>query len=217
MTSCPHLQGVILEYFEAYFGTLRLLFENRSICSVKFCTGVLGVPFEGHCIFFFYIMTFLGSLRGYFWAHFGQYFITVQYFLMKPCTGVLGITLMVTTLKKLQTFLVFLLRVTALFFSISWPSWWAFQGIFGLILGNVYLLLHNCSISSHATLYRCSWYNPDGNYTQHFLHHAFPLLVVIFGVFWDLFLHMYIFFLVTHSIFCHEILHRCSWYSYDYH
>ena len=63
-------------------------------------------------------------------------------------------------------FLVFLLRVTALFFFISWPSWGALGGIFGVILSNVYLILQNCSIFSHQTLYRCSWYNPDGHYIQ---------------------------------------------------
>ena len=52
------------------------------------------------------------------------------------------------------------------FFSISWPSWGSLGGIFGLILGNVYLILHDCSIFSHETLYRCSWYNSDGHYTQ---------------------------------------------------
>ena len=46
------LQGVILEYFGAYFDKLRLLFENRSACSVKICTDLLGVPFEGHCTIF---------------------------------------------------------------------------------------------------------------------------------------------------------------------
>ena len=91
-----------------------------------------------------------------------------------------------------QTFLVFLLRVTALFFSISWPSWGALGGIFGLILGNVYQILHDCSIFSYETLYRCSWYNSDGHYTQK--TSCLPSAEGHFGVFWDLFLHMYIFF-----------------------
>ena len=123
MKSCPHLQGVILEYFGAYFGILRLLFETRSICFVKFCTDFLGVPFEGHCIIF----------------------------------------------------------------SISWPSWRTLRGgggeggIFGLILGNVYLILHNCSIFSHETLRRCSWYNPDGLYTQK----TFDIMLFLWwGSFW---------------------------------
>ena len=60
-----------------------------------------------------------------------------------------------------QTCLVFLLRVTALFFSISWSCWGALGGIFGLILENVHLILYNCSIFSHETLYRCSSYNTD--------------------------------------------------------
>ena len=107
LTSCHALQGDTLGYSGAYFGILRLLFENRSMCSVKICT---------------------------------------------------------------QTFLVFLLRVTALFFSISWPSLW---GIFRLVLGNVYLILHKCSIFSHETLYRCSWHDYDGLYTENcFLYHV---------------------------------------------
>ena len=53
LTSCPHLQWFILEYFGTYFGILSLLFGNRSICSVKFCTDVLDVPFERHCTIFF--------------------------------------------------------------------------------------------------------------------------------------------------------------------
>ena len=59
---------------------------------------------------------------------------------MKLCAGVIGVTLMVTTLKKLFT----------------------------------------------------SWLPTAGGH---------------FGVFWDLFLHMYIFFLDIRLIFCHEILH----------
>ena len=68
-TSCPALQGDTLWYSGAYFGILRLLFENCSICSVKNCTDVLGVPFEGHFTIFFHIMTLL---MGYFSARFGQ-------------------------------------------------------------------------------------------------------------------------------------------------
>ena len=109
LTSCPALQGDILGYFWVYFGILRLLFGSRSKYSVKFCTDVLGVSFEGHC----------------------------------------------TTV------------------SISWPYWGTLGGTFGLILGNVYLILHNCSIFSHETLYRCSWYNYDGHYTKsYFLYHG---------------------------------------------
>ena len=65
-------QGDILGYSGAYFGILRLLFENRSIYSVKCYTDVLDVPFVGQYTIFFHIMTLLGSLRGYFRAHFGQ-------------------------------------------------------------------------------------------------------------------------------------------------
>ena len=52
LASCPHLQGVILEYFGAYFDILRLFFENRSACPVKFCTDLLGDRFERHCTIF---------------------------------------------------------------------------------------------------------------------------------------------------------------------
>ena len=69
----------------------------------------------------------------------------------------------------------------------SWCSFWAslhyffyimtlmeaLGSIFELILGNVYLILHNCSIFSNETLYRCSWYNYDGLYTKScFLYHV---------------------------------------------
>ena len=107
---CSHLQGVILDYFGTYFGILRLLFENRSIWSMKFCIDVLAVPFEGHCTIF----------------------------------------------------------------SISWPSWSVLGRIFGLILGNVYLILQHCSIFSHETLYRCSWYNYDGHCTKNCFYIMFP-------------------------------------------
>ena len=74
LTSCPHLQGVILEYFGEYFGILCLLFENCSLCSVKCCTYILGVRFEVHCTIFFHILTILWSIReaflGSFWAMF---------------------------------------------------------------------------------------------------------------------------------------------------
>ena len=110
LTSCSHLQGVILDYFGTYFSILRLLFENRSICSMKFCIDVLAVPFEGHCTIF----------------------------------------------------------------SISWPSWSVLGRIFGLILGNVYLILQHCSIFSHETLYRCSWYNYGGHYIKNCFYIMFP-------------------------------------------
>ena len=154
LTSCPHLQWFILEYFGTYFGILSLLFGNRSICSVKFCTDVLDVPFERHCTIFFPYRDPAGEPQG---------------------------------------------------------------SIFRLILGNVYLILHNCSIFSHETWHRCSWYNPNGHYTQNLFTSCRPSAGVHFKVFWDLLLHMYIFFLDILSIFCHEILHRCSWYNLDHH
>ena len=70
----------------------------------------------------------------------------------------------------------------------SWCSFWgslhyfffhimtllvSVRGIFGLTLGNVYLIIDNCSIFSHQTLYRCSWYNDDGHCTKKcFLYHV---------------------------------------------
>ena len=121
LTSCPHLQWFILEYFGTYFGILSLLFGNRSICSVKFCTDVLDVPFERHCTIFFPYRDPAGEPQG---------------------------------------------------------------SIFRLILGNVYLILHNCSIFSHEIQCRCSCYNPDGDYTQKtFYIMPFHLLGGILGYF----------------------------------
>ena len=104
---------------------------------------------------------FFGYFGGLFWHMYLFFFISVQYFVMKFCTGVLDITLIITNTffdimfpssgghfrvfwglfwhitstfwepfnmfswNFVQTFFVFLLRVTALFFSISWPSWGA--------------------------------------------------------------------------------------------
>ena len=75
-----------------------------------------------------------------------------------------------------------------------WCSFWRslhyffhFLGdIFGLILGNIYLILHNCLIFSHVTLYMCSWYNYDDHYNKNcFLYHAF----YIRGSFMHIFLY----------------------------
>ena len=93
------------------------------------------------------------------------------------------------------------LRVTALFFPMSWPSWGALGGIFGLILGNVCLMLHNCSIFPHEVLQRCSWYNPDGHYAQKLFTSCLFSAGSYFGVFWDLFLNMYIFFQISVQYF----------------
>ena len=79
LTLSPAPYGDILGYSGAYFSILHLLFENRSIRSVKFCTDILGVAFEGHCTISFHIMTLLGSLRGYFWAHFRQCLSNTSY------------------------------------------------------------------------------------------------------------------------------------------
>ena len=116
------------------------------------------------------------------------FLISVQYCVMRFCTGVLGITLIITNTRKLfdimsrssgghfgvfwglfshiistfwepfNKFYAILytcswcsypLRITALFFPISWPSWRALGGIFGLILWNFPLIFQKQSMFSH--------------------------------------------------------------------
>ena len=130
---------------------------------MKFCTGVLGITLIiTNTIFFFFffghhVPLFRGTLCGILGpilAYYVYFLRTVQYVLW----------------KIVQTFLVFLLRVISLFFSISWPSLW---GIFRLVLDNVYLILHKFSMFSHEALYRCSWYDYDGLHTKNcFLYHV---------------------------------------------
>ena len=129
---------------------------------MKFCTDVLGTTLiiTNTNIFWHH----LPLLMGVFWGILGAILAYYIYFLR---------TVQYVLWNFVQTFLVLLLRVTALFLSTWWPSWGALGGIFGLILGNVYLILHNCSIFSHETLYKCSWYNTDGHYTKNcFLYHV---------------------------------------------
>ena len=126
------------------------------------------------------------------------------------CTGVLGITLIITNSKTVLEFMSHSSRghfgvFWGLFWHISsnllepfdmfcevlcrlfWCSFWgslhyffhimtvlgALGDIFGLNLGNVYLILHNCLIFFHVTLYMCSWYNYDGHCNKNcFLYHV---------------------------------------------
>ena len=66
LISCRSPQGTFLVYSGAYFGILHPFCENRLICSVKFCTDVLGVPFERHCTIFFLYHDPRGGFREYF-------------------------------------------------------------------------------------------------------------------------------------------------------
>ena len=104
---------------------------------MKLCTGVLGITL---IITNTFILTSCLHPQGIILEYFGAYYVyflrNVQYVLMKFCTDILGVSL----------------RVTALFFPMLWPSWGASGGIFGLILGNVRLMLHNCSIFPHEVL-----------------------------------------------------------------
>ena len=87
---------------------------------------------------------------GKFYHFFGQYFMllyflrTIQCFLMKFCTVVLGITLVVNTLKQCP-------RSAGGYFWLSWRP----------ILAYVLIFLNICSIFCHEMLFRCSCQNSD--------------------------------------------------------
>ena len=76
--SCLHLEGVILEYFGAYFRILHLLFENHSICFREIFCIRFWVFFFIALHYVFHIPTLLGSFTversvgRYFWAHLGK-------------------------------------------------------------------------------------------------------------------------------------------------
>ena len=182
MSVPPFLKKNWIYLSETLLGPTRHLFDGQKrqkkaegfwfgVNFIHFCLSVFLVTLflENHSIFsheILYSCSFywcsihsnnppglLGANYGYggqFWHMYLFFLISVQYFLMKLCTGVLGITLMVTTLKTNFT----------------------------------------------------SWLSSAGGHL---------------GVFWDLFLHMYIFFLDIRLILRHEISHRCSWYNPDYH
>ena len=173
------------------------------------------------------------------------FLISVQYFVIKLCTGVLSITLIVTNTKTFLTSCPALQRVhfgtyfgilrllfenrsicsheilyrcswcsfeghCTIFFSISWPCWGFLGSVFGYILGNVPLILQKQSIILHETLYRCSLYNLDGQYTKKcFLYHV-PL-------FWGQFLGIFGFVLSYLPLFLENcsgfsILDSCFWF-----
>ena len=114
----------------------RYLFN---ILSWNFAQVFLVWPWLSLILFFWHhVPIFRGSFKSIFEPILGCY----VYFLR---------TVKYVLWNFVQTFLVFLLRVTELFFSMSWPFWEALGGIFGLILGIVYLIIHNCSIFSHQT------------------------------------------------------------------
>ena len=130
---------------------------------MKFCTGVLGIIMIITNTKIIFDITSLSSKR-HFGGILGPILAYYLYFLR---------TVQHVLRNFVQASLVFLLRVKCTIFSISWSSWGALGGILGLILGNVYLILYNCSIFSHETLYRCSWYNYDGHYIKNrFLYHV---------------------------------------------
>ena len=145
---------------------------------IKFCTVVLGITLMvtkfKQCS-----LPSAGDYFGVFWSLFWHMYIFfsifVQYFLTKFCTGVLGMTLIIIStlqgtfwgiLGPIMAYYVYFFTSTDVFgvpiwdhytnFSTSWPCWGALEGIFGLILGNVPLIRHNCLIFSHETLCRCS-------------------------------------------------------------
>ena len=130
--------------------------------------------------------------RGSVWGILGSYFdictyfsrLFVQYFVTKFCSGVLGITLTIVNTKFFWHNVPLLRGHFGVFLDLFWhitSTFWepfkifceALVGIFGLVLANDYLILHNCSIFSHETLYRCSSYNYDGHRTKNcFLYHV---------------------------------------------
>ena len=66
--------------------------------------------------------------------------------------------------------------------------------VWGPILAYVLIFLDICSIFSHETLYRCSWYNPDGHYTQNkFYIMAFLCWGSFGGILGPIFAYVYIF------------------------
>ena len=139
----------------------------------------LWLPSAGGCF---------GVFRDLFLHMYIFFLISVQYCVMKFCTGVLGITLVITNTRKIfdimsrssgghcgvfwglfshiistfwesfnkfyatlytRSWCSYPLRITALFFPISWPSWRALGGIFGLILWYFPVILQNQSMFSH--------------------------------------------------------------------
>ena len=131
--------GSILAY-----APLFLFLENHSIFShgkVYRCSWYYS---DGQYTFFDTMSILAGGHLGYFWTYFFMFlhFLrTVQYFIMKLCTHVLGSTLMITSPKNMSCSTLLEVR----------PFWGVFYfGLFWYIY--VPLFLENCSIFSHKIL-----------------------------------------------------------------
>ena len=149
----PPFRGHILGYSGAYFSILSLLFENRSITSLKFCRDVLGVPFKGHCTIFFHIMTLLGILRGVFLGSFWAMLKTAK---LQNCSIFSRETLYRCSWYNADC------HYTKRTFYIIPSLWWGpFWGILGPFSAYLHIFLDIGSIFCHKILYRCSWYNPE--------------------------------------------------------
>ena len=131
--------GSILAY-----APLFLFLENHSIFSHGKVYRVLGITLMVNTLFLTPCPSLLGGILGYFWAYFFMFlhFLrTVQYFIMKLCTHVLGSTLMITSPKNMSCSTLLEVR----------PFWGFFYfGLFWYIY--VPLFLENCSIFSHKIL-----------------------------------------------------------------
>ena len=123
-----------------YFFFLRTI----QYFTMERCTDVLGITLMVNTLFLTPCPSLLGGILGYFWAYFFMFlhFLrTVQYFIMKLCTHVLGSTLMITSPKNMSCSTLLEVR----------PFWGFFYfGLFWYIY--VPLFLENCSIFSHKIL-----------------------------------------------------------------
>ena len=130
----------IIEYFLMIFCTV-VLGITLMVIKLKQCTR----PSAGD---------HFGVFWALFWHMYIFFLISVQYFVIKLCTGVLSITLIVTNTKIFLTSCPALQRVH-----------------FGTYFGILRLLFENCSICSHEILYRCSWCSFEGHCTIFFPYH----------------------------------------------
>ena len=107
---------------------------------MKMCTDVLDITLTINSLFLTSCPSLLGTIFWNFWVYFFMFLYfqrTVQCFIMKLCTDVLGnSTLMVTSLKQMS----------------CTPLLTAILGYFGAHVSNVPLFLENHSIYSHELL-----------------------------------------------------------------
>ena len=127
----------IIEYFLMIFCTV-VLGITLMVIKLKQCTR----PSAGD---------HFGVFWALFWHMYIFFLVSVQYFVIKLCTGVLSITLIVTNNKIFLTSCPALQRVH-----------------FGTYFGILRLLFENRSICSHEMLYRCSWCSFEGHCTIFF-------------------------------------------------